>query len=167
MDTLIFILNLISHGSTIAFIIIFIIGVVIWFKGILPVLLRVGNGLAKREIAIFARGDNLVSLKNLLLDSGLFKKSNILEISTNGDIGKAEDKTVYLIFWHDWSERIDDILSQVKDKTALIVYAPQELGFIPPDAMAKLNEKRNVMVTNFRGRLLNDITTSIITTSYK
>jgi len=55
----------------------------------------------------------------------------------------------------------------MKDKTALIIYAPQELGFISKESMAKLNQKRNVMVTNFRGRLLNDITTSIITTSYK
>lgn len=167
MDTLIFILNLVSYGSAITFIITFIIGVIIWFKGILPVLLRIGNGLAKREIAIFAKNDNLASLESLLIDSGLFNKNNISGITTHGDIGKAEGKSVYLIFWHDWSEKIDDILSQVKDGTALIVYAPQELGIIPKDAMAKLNEKRNVMVANFRGRLLNDITTSIITTNYK
>ncbi|MEA3464260.1 MAG: hypothetical protein U9R14_04280, partial [Patescibacteria group bacterium] len=141
--------------------------VVIWFKGILPVLLRIGNGLAKRKIAIFAKNDNLVSLKNLLLDSGLFNKNNISEITTHGDIGIAEKTSIYLIYWHDWSDKIDEILSKVKDGTALVVYAPQELGFIPSDKMARLNEKRNVVVANFRGRLLNDITTSIITTNYK
>ncbi|MCK5062158.1 hypothetical protein KAR28_06470 [Candidatus Parcubacteria bacterium] len=167
MDTLIFILNIMGYASSIIVISSIVIGIVLWVKGIFPVLLRLGNGLARKKIAIFAKNNNSSSLKNLLIDSGLFSKNNIYSVTSINDIGVAENKSIYLVFWHDWQDNIDEILSRVKDNTALIVYAPQELGFIPKETMAKLNGKRNVVVTNFRGRLLNDITTSIITTSYK
>jgi len=167
MDTFIFILNIISYVSSFIVLISIVAGVILWVKGILPVLLRLGNGLSRKKIVIFAKNDNSSSLKNLLVDSGLFSKNNIYSVTSANDIGIAENKLVYLVFWHDWQDQIDNILDQMKDRTALIIYAPQELGFIPKESMAKLNEKRNVMVTNFRGRLLNDITTSIITTSYK
>ena len=161
------ILSIVSYVSATVVLVMAITAGVAWVKGIFPVLLRVGNGLAKRKIAIFAKNDNLVSLKSLLMDSGLFAKKNISEITANGDIGKAENRSVYLVFWPDWEENIDDILNSMKDGTALVVYAPRESGPVPEPVMKKINEKRNAAVTNFRGRLLNDITTSIITTSYK
>jgi len=126
-----------------------------------------GNGLAKRKIAIFAKGDNLNSLKNLLVHSELFNKKNILEITKKEDIGVAERATLYLVFWHDWTIEIESILQQKKDGSALIVYAPPDLGPMPEEQMKNLDSKRNTAVTNFRGRLLNDIVTAMITTSYK
>jgi len=64
--------------ETIIFIGLFIYAIVLWGNGIAPVLYRLGNGLANRKIAIFAKGDNRSSLKNLLLDSGLFKEKNMV-----------------------------------------------------------------------------------------
>lgn len=165
MENLLLFLRIIGYISSLLSVFIVLAGIIIWAKGILPVLIRIGNGLSKKEIVIFAKNDNLNSLKKLLFDSGLFNKKKISEVSTKGDLSIAENKNVYLVFWHDWEDSIDEILNLMKDKTALIIYAPQELGFIPKEVMGKLNNKRNVMVTNFRGRLLNDITTSIITTS--
>jgi hypothetical protein len=47
---------------------ILLIGIVyaisLWARGILPAVLRLGNGLAKRKIAIFAKNDSLTSLKH-------------------------------------------------------------------------------------------------------
>ena len=55
--------------------ILFLIGTVTiiytFAKGILPAVWRLGNGLAKRKIAVFARGDNAASLRALLVDSKL------------------------------------------------------------------------------------------------
>jgi hypothetical protein len=136
-------------------------------KGITPALWRLGNGLAKRKIAIFAKGDNAVSLRNLLVDSKLLKAKNIIEITQVGDVGRAEPATVYLVFWHDWDTDIDEILRQKPDECALIVYAPYDRDPIPVDQMIKLDGKRHTAVTNFRGRLLNDIVSSMITTSYE
>lgn len=161
------ILDGIGRVTTVIFLLTILWAIYAWFKGILPAMLRLGNGLAKRKIAIFAKGDNFSSLKDLLTDSKLFNKNNIIRISSQGDFGKAEQATLYLVFWHDWNDKIDEILASKKDSTALIVYAPQELGFIPPDKMKALNSKRNVIVTNFRGRLLNDIVGSLMTTSYE
>lgn len=135
----------------------------LWFQGVLPVMLKIGNGLAKGKIAIFARGDNLVSLRSLLLDTGLFREKNFLNISNNGDIGRAENADLYLVFWHDWQNNIDDILKLKKDRFPLIVYAPQNLGFIPREELNKINGTRNTTVANFRGRLLSDIFMSLIT----
>lgn len=136
-----------------------------WTKGILPVLVRLGIGLSKREIAIFAKGDNFNSLKKLLIDSKLFNEKNIIPIRTKAEIETAEKATLFLIFWHDWQEDdIDEILRRKKINTAFIVYSPPELGHIN---LEKLNEERNVALSNFRGRLLNDIVVSMITTSYE
>jgi hypothetical protein len=152
--------------DTIILLILLVRVIVLWVNGISPVLLRLGNGLAKRQIAVFAKGDNVNSLKSLLIDSKLFKNKNVFEITSVYDIGKAEKASVYLVFWHDWAENIEQILSAKPDKCPLIVYAPYNLPRIPEDQMNNLDGKRNTAVTNFRGRLLNDIVTSMITTSY-
>lgn len=143
-------------------------GGVLWLRGIVPVVLRLGNGLARRKIAIFAKGDHVISLKDLLLDSKLFKKKNIYEITSGEDFGRSEEATVFLVYWHDWtSENINQILNQKRDKCALIVYAPYNCDRIPSDMMTKLDGERNTAVTNFRGRLLSDIIGSMITISYE
>lgn len=154
--------------STFILTIILIVGIVLWFKGILPVLFRLGHGLAKGKIAIFAKGDNLNSLKSLLLDSELFSEKNLVEIRSNNDFGKSEKSTLFLIFWHDWEERnIDEILNKKTDKTALVVYAPRDKGVISKKYFEIINKERNVSIANLRGRLLNDIVSSLITTSYE
>jgi hypothetical protein len=143
------------------------VGIFLWLRGISPVLYRLGNGLARRKIALFAKGDNRASLKSLLIDSKLFKEKNICEISKVQDIGKCEDASVYLVFWHDWERDIEEILNKKPDKCALVVYAPYDGDRIPPEQMKALDGHRHTAVTNFRGRLLNDIVMSMITTNYE
>lgn len=133
------------------------------FSGVLPVWYRLGIGLSKREIAIFAESE-YNSLNRMIKDSKIFKKS--IQINKN-DIKSAEGKTIFLVHWNDYKEFIDDILSIKKDSIPLIVYAPQNEGRIDPENMNKIHSQRNSVVVNFRGRLLNDILTSLITTSYE
>lgn len=132
-------------------------------KGVFPVWYRLGIGLSKRKIAVFAR-DEYDSLNNMLVDSNIFTK--VVQIHKN-DIKKAEKETVFLVHWKEFEDKIDDIISIKKDSTPLIIYAPQEEGFIDKDVMKKINSHRNSVVVNLRGRLLNDILTSLITTSYE
>lgn len=139
--------------------------VALWANGVLPALVRLGNGLAKRKIALFAKADNARSLKSLLIDSKLFKTSNIIEIEKRDDIGRAEAATIFLVLWHDWASAIEEILRKKSDQCPLIIYAPHDKGKIPDAEMAKLDGHRHTAVTNFRGRLLNDIVVSIITTT--
>ncbi|HLY29642.1 MAG TPA: hypothetical protein VKQ36_01315 [Ktedonobacterales bacterium] len=136
---------------------------------IIKVLYKLGKGLAGRKIAIFAKGDSVNSLMRLLTETKLFQEKNVITISDVGDLGWAEQATVFLVHWIDWMDDFDAILDLKKqrDKAALIVYAPQKEGFILPETMDKLSQPHNVTVTNFRGRLLNDIVVSMITTGYQ
>ena len=158
-------LDWVGRVTAVIFLVTLAFGIYAWIKGILPALWRLGNGFSKRKIAIFAKGDNLIGLKSLLLDTELFNKKNIIDIASNSDFGRAERGTLFLVSWDDWQDKIDEILRAKKDNTALVVYAPPRS--IPDDKMKELNSKRNVMVTNFRGRLLNDIVVSLMTTSYQ
>jgi hypothetical protein len=167
MDTSLKILTIIGYFDACIIIATIIWAIVLWAKGISPALFRLGNGLARRKIAVFAKNDNLSSLENLLLGSSLFYKKNILGITKKDDVGIAEGATLFLVFWHDCSEFIDEILQKKPDSCALIVYAPRNLGPIPEDQMIKLDGHRNTAVSNFRGRLLNDIVTAMITSSYE
>ncbi|HXR65450.1 MAG TPA: hypothetical protein VN729_05990 [Ktedonobacteraceae bacterium] len=167
MTILLLILDWTGRVTALLFLLALIGGLYAWIKGILPVLVRLGNGLAKKKIAIFAKGDHLGSLESLLLDSKLFSKKNITGIASESDFGRAERATLFLVYWHDWPDQITQILNAKKNGTALVVYAPHELGQIPRDKMDELNGKLNVMVANFRGRLLNDMLISLMTTSYQ
>lgn len=166
MEILLTVLNYLGYGATILVLITTALAVAAWFKGILPALVRLGNGLAKRKIAIFAKSDTLSSLTSLLTDSGLILSQNITHITKEDDFGKAEGSTLFLVYWPDWKDKIIEIKNKKLDGEALVIYAPYAEGRIPDDVMAQLDKGRNVAVVNFRGRLLNDIVTAMITTGY-
>lgn len=139
--------------------------IISFFTGIWPIWVRLGMGLANRKIAIFAE-NKFNELKDLLVDSGIFKEKNIIQIH-HADIDKAAGITLMLVYWKSFGKNIDDIISIKDDSDALIVYAPNEDGRLSPEDMNKISSKRNTVLVNFRGRLLNDITSSMITTAYK
>jgi hypothetical protein len=159
------ILDWLAYPSTIIVTAATAYSVILWIRGIAPVLIRLGSGLSRRRIAIFAKGNDLRSLEALLQDCKLFGKSNLIAVASEGDIGKAEQASVFLLNWADFGSAADEILRQKKDSTPLVVHA--QPGVIPPEAMGRLANARNVAVCNFRGRLLNDLVTSMITTSYQ
>jgi hypothetical protein len=131
-------------------------------KGILPVWYRLGLGLAKRSIAIFAEC-SYEELRSLLVDSKIFRNKKIIRVGPN-EIKSAAKTNVFLISWDDMGGKIDEILNEARDDTAVIVYAkPQD---IDPDSMKKINALRNAVVVNLRGRLLNDILTTMITSGF-
>ncbi len=152
--------------DTLLLLILIVRRIVLWAMGISPALYRLGNGLANRKIAVFAKDDNLASLTSLLVQSKLFQEKNVFGITKKEDMGIAERASVYLMNWPDWKDCVSDILSMKPDSCALIVYAPRSYGQIPEPDMVNLDGKRHTTVTNFRGRLLNDIVTAMITTSY-
>lgn len=134
-------------------------------KGIFPVWFRLGMGLSRRKIAVFAE-DEFKGLNSMLVDSGLFQEANVIKID-KGSIKKAEGMTLFLLHWKSFENEIENILAMKGDSTALVVYAPQNEGFIDKAIMEKINQERNSIVVNLRGRLLNDILVSMITTGYK
>lgn len=160
------ILDWVGRVTTALFILQILLAGYAWLKGALPALLRLGFGLSRRKIAILARGEHLGDLKTVLLESKLFNEKNMLEIPSLESLDRADRATLFLVFWPDWSDYITKVLEHKKSGTALVVYAPQDQGLIPPDKLKDLNSRPNVVVANFRGRLLNDILVCMMTTSY-
>lgn len=169
METVINILAVIGAIESALLLIGFIWAIYLWTKGISPVLYRLGTGLAKRKIAIFSTDGNATSMRQLVGDLKLFPNNNIEQITQFDDVKRATtvNASVFLLRWSDWGEQIDEVLAIKPDTTPLIVYAPHSDGQIPLDEMKKLDSHRNTTVVNFRGRLLNDVITSMITTSYQ
>ncbi len=119
-------------------------------------------GLSKRKIAVFANKE-FDALKSMLVDSKIFKDKNIFRVPKNA-LKKADKETIFLIHWKEYKNEIDEIISIKKDNTAMIVYAPQNEGRIEQESIDKIDDQRNSIIVNFRGRLLNDILISMITT---
>ena len=156
---------IISGIITLAMILGFITAGYLFAKGILPVLYRLGMGLSNRKIAIFAT-DEYPDLETIFTDLGLFKKDNIVQIPLSS-LEIAEDCSLFLVHYKPFAQNIETILNKKKKGTALIVYAPKKEGFIQDDHLEKINAKRDVTIVNFRGRMLNDILVSMMTTAYK
>lgn len=143
----------------------FFYSVFLFSQGVIPVLWRLGNGLSSRKIAVFA-DEKYDDLKGILVDSGLFRDRNILRIDKDS-IDKAKNISLLLMHWDAYKGSFNDILGIKDDTDALIVYAPQNEGPIEEIDRDTLNKKRNAIIVNFRGRLLNDVLTSMITTGYR
>ena len=151
--------------STLVTVIAVILAVYLWIKGVFPVLYRLGMGLSKRKITVFAESE-FDNLKGMLVDSKLFQDDNITRIDKKS-LKKAKSSTLLLVHWKCFEGEIDDILNIKKDSAALIIYAPQGEGFIDKKIVEKINLERNSIIVNMRGRLLNDILTCMITTGYE
>src|SRR5690348_6683490 len=95
-------LDVVGYISTVVVVTSIAWGGVLWARGILPVLYRLGNGLAKRRIAVLAGGDSLTSLTQLLTDSRLFAARNIISVAGEADLGRAEGAAVLLVYWPQW-----------------------------------------------------------------
>jgi hypothetical protein len=142
----------------------FIYKLACWTFGITPIVFRLGIALWRRKVAIFGSVETFESLKMSLTDSNIFKKKNIIHISSD-NIDKAKDKTIFLVDWETFGDKIEQIFSARKnDQTAIVIYAKP--ASIPQEIMSDIANRANTVVVNFRGRLLNDILTSLITTSY-
>lgn len=134
------------------------------FRGFIPVLWRLGKSLNKRKIALYAES-NATSLRNLLQDSKFIKRKNIETIS-KAEIKKGAENSMMIIYYPDFKDQILEILNHKKDSDSLIIYAPQSEGRIDQEIMDKVCDERNTIITNMRGRLLNDVITAMITTKY-
>lgn len=136
-----------------------------WAFGITPILFRLGRALWWRKVAVFASNDAYRSLKETLVDSGIFRDSNIVPILAD-NIDKAKEETIFLVDWDTFGNHIEDVFSaRSNHQTAIVIFAKP--ASIPQERMADIANRANTVVVNFRGRLLNDILTSLMTTSYE
>ncbi|OGS20968.1 MAG: hypothetical protein A2252_04560 [Elusimicrobia bacterium RIFOXYA2_FULL_39_19] len=142
----------------------FVYRLLCWAFGITPIVFRLGIALWQRKVVIFGSFEIFESLKSSLVDSNIFKKNNILHINSD-NIDKSKEETIFLVDWETFGDKIEQVFSARKNhQTAIVIYAKP--ASIPQDKMSEIANRANTVVVNFRGRLLNDILTSLITTSY-
>lgn|GEM_PF-299964 len=144
---------------------------IFWFLGITPLLWRLGLGRWLRKIAIAANDEIYNSLRTDLVDSGIFRKGNISQISTNR-LSKVKDHSLILVHYQSFTEEeIRQLLDDKKSASGMVFYFPEfnpsAVKKIPDTMVQAIGKKENTTVVNFRGRLLNDIITTLITTSYE
>jgi hypothetical protein len=140
------------------------LGLYAWLSPIFLALYRLGRGLSRRNIAILARGDNLRRLESLLLDSRLFSRQRLILVPDESRLDLATRGHLLLLAWEDWGGQLEEVLRRKGERAALVIYAPP--GTIPPEQLKRIDGERHAVVANFRGRLLNDIVVSLITTTF-
>ena len=149
----------------------FLLNFVFWMLGIMPLLWRLGYGRWTRKIAILANNEIYNHLKKDLVDSGIFREGKINPITAQ-HLSDVKNYDLLLVHYQSFTEEnINTILANKKSNAGMIFYFPE---FSPQDGQSISNEIRNKIsnnpnttIVNFRGRLLNDIITTLITTSYK
>jgi hypothetical protein len=133
--------------------------------GVSPLVFRIGKAVWRRKIAVIGSAESYTTLYECIADSGIFKKKNVIHITT-ANIDKAKEYSVLLVDWESINSKIDQIfMARQNHNCAVIIYA--KAGSIPHEKMAEIANKANTVVVNFKGRLLNDILNSLITTSFE
>jgi len=144
---------------------------IFWILGIAPLLWRLGYGRWIRKIVIVANTEVYNNLKKDLVESGIFRAGKISSI-TDQSLSDVKDHDLLLVHYQSFTkEDIKTILANKKSGAGMIFYypefSPQDGQSIPNEIRDKISNSPNTTVVNFRGRLLNDIITTLITTSYK
>jgi len=157
-------LTIIGGVATIAGLITLFLNFLSWTFGITPIILKFGNALRSRKIGVFGTPEAHSFLCGALQGSSLFKKENIIRVNA-AELSKGKNCSIYLIDWKSCENKIDEIFQQrANEQVAVIIFA--EPGGIDRKVMSKVANRDNTVVVNFKGRLLNDVLTSLVTTSY-
>lgn len=126
------------------------------------VLGRLTRALWNRKVAVFVKSEEERHIKNILVQSELFKDKNIQIIGHKDDITRAESKAIFLVHWSDFGVDIKQIIARMDaNAAALVVYAPDTR--LQREDLEQINSAQNATLTNFRGRLLNDIFLATLT----
>lgn len=167
-----FFIDLVGVFTTIFAVLIFIWGVISWIIGAYPIFYRIGFGRWSRKITIAANDDMYNVLKIDLVDTGIFREKNIApRVVANSSFAKIKEASLVLVHYQSFTEdEIKTILSYKKSHAGFIFYFPE---FSPPNhvispAMMKIiNNEQFTTVVNMRGRLMNDIVTTLLSTGYE
>ena len=148
----------------------FIWALLSWSMGVFPLFLRLGFGRWSRKIKIVAKDEVYNSLRTDLIDTGIFRDKNIDQI-TNKSFAKIKDASLVLVHYQSFTEdEIKTILSHKKSGSGFVFYFPE---FSPPEnvisreMMKIINDEQFTTVVNMRGRLMNDIVATLLSTSYE
>ncbi len=161
------VLDVLGYPATILVTVALIVKIVQRLRGVVPVGMRIGKGLSTRKIALFATGEGLATLREVVLRSSLIKEKNLVGVPNMAEFANHEGTDFFIAYYPDWKENFNEILNKKTDQIPLLIYSPAGSERIEQPIMEQIDLRRNTAVSNFRGRLLNDIFTAMITTNYE
>lgn len=163
-------IDIIGVLTTLFAITLFIWAIISWSMGVFPLFLRIGFGRWSRKIRIAAKNETYENLRTDLIDTGIFREKNIDQI-TNKSLAKIKNSSLVLVHYQSFSEEeIKTILSYKKSSAGFVFYFPEfssPENVISKEMMKIMNNEQFTTVVNMRGRLINDIVTTLLSTSYE
>lgn len=169
METVKLVLETIGLITTAIAVLTFFAAVVGWILGISPLMYRLGLGRWRRKIAIVANNEDYNLLQTDLVDSGVFREKNIHQVSAT-TLSKVKEANLLLVNYGSFTEaQIKTIIRNKRSKAGMVVYFPDfsPTNRIPDDIAKLINNEPHTVLVNFRGRLINDILVTLLSTSYE
>jgi hypothetical protein len=161
-------LELVGLATTLVAVLTFFGAVIAWILGISPLLYRLGLGRWRRKISVLSDSDNFASLKDDLISSGVFRAKNIDHV-TSKSLSKVGDSNLLLVHYGSFdAKQIKTIIKNKKASAGMVVYFPDfsPTNRVPDDVLKLINDEPHSVLVNFRGRLINDILITLLSTSY-
>lgn len=161
-------LEVVGLITTLIAVLTFLAAVIGWILGISPLLYRLGLGRWSRKITVLASSDNFASLRDDLVSSGVFRSKNIDHV-TNKSLAKVKESNLLLVDYGSLSDQnMKTIIKNKKPSAGMVVYFPDfsPTNRVPDDVMKLINNEPHSVLVNFRGRLINDILITLLSTSY-
>jgi len=137
-----------------------------WTAGIFLVMKRLGLGRWYRKVLIVGAPSETTSLKKDLVDSGLFLQNNVSEVHQHSLSDVKEASLILLDYWSFNEDQVSTILLNKRKSAGLVVYSPMGKGRIPDEISSKINDEPFTTLVNMRGRLVNDLLITLMSTSY-
>lgn len=132
------------------------------FLGVTPLAWRFSIAVWNKKIGIIANEDQFQRIFNEIDSAKVVKTKNISKISTS-NIEISKEKGL-LVVDYDYYQDLKYLITLRKTtQVSVVIFArPNQIA---REEMDFLSTKPNVIVTNFFGRLLNDIVVSMVSTS--
>lgn len=143
--------------------------VIVWSRFIIPVLRRFGMVIWKRQIAIVSNDPSLVtSIEIDLTSTHMLRKKNLCGIPIN-NLKDLPKYSVVIIDCGSFSEeaKLAKVIDDMDASIGVVLYCRPGCKRLSDELMMKVNNSSRVILTNFRGRLVNDIVASLVSTPYE
>ncbi len=162
-------LEVVGLATTLIAVIVFFMAVLAWFLGISPLLYRLGLGRWRRKISVLANSDNYPSLQKDLISSGVFRAKNVEHV-TSKSLADVKNSNLILVDYSSFTPaQIKTIIGNKQSSAGMVVYFPDfsPTNRVPDDILKLINDEPHSVLVNFRGRLINDILITLLSTSYE
>jgi hypothetical protein len=137
-----------------------------WAAGVTLVMKRLGLGRWYRKVLIVGSSGETKSLRRDIEDSGVFRKNNIEEVDERNLVDVKRASLILLDYWSLEVSQVAVVLANKQKHAGLVVYSPMGKGRIPDEISATINNEPFTTLVQMRGRLVNDLLITLMSTSY-